>query len=67
MTTEQLISQIRTKKSFLCIGLDVDLTKIETNSHFLKTLFSVFNTIKVPAPALQLDEFNGLRGHFVYF
>lgn len=28
MTTEQLVSQIRKKKSFLCIGLDVDLTKI---------------------------------------
>ena len=32
MTTEQLISQIRHKKSFLCIGLDVDLTKIPTHS-----------------------------------
>ena len=28
MTTEQLIAQIRKKQSFLCIGLDVDLTKI---------------------------------------
>lgn len=28
MTTPQLIHQIRHKKSFLCIGLDVDLTKI---------------------------------------
>lgn len=28
MTTKQLISQIRKKKSFLCIGLDVDLAKI---------------------------------------
>lgn len=28
MTTEQLIDQIRIKKSFLCIGLDVDLAKI---------------------------------------
>ena len=28
MTTEQLVTQIRLKKSFLCIGLDVDLTKI---------------------------------------
>ena len=28
MTTQQLISQIRKKKSFLCIGLDIDLTKI---------------------------------------
>ncbi len=28
MTTEQLVAQIRKKKSFLCIGLDVDLHKI---------------------------------------
>jgi orotidine-5'-phosphate decarboxylase len=28
MTTETLINQIRLKKSFLCIGLDVDLEKI---------------------------------------
>lgn len=28
MTTQQLIEQIHRKKSFLCIGLDVDLTKI---------------------------------------
>lgn len=28
MTTAELISQIRLKKSFLCIGLDVDLDKI---------------------------------------
>lgn len=28
MTTEQLIAQIQHKKSFLCIGLDVNLTKI---------------------------------------
>ncbi|WBX77387.1 orotidine-5'-phosphate decarboxylase [Tenacibaculum ovolyticum] len=28
MTTQQLVNEIRKKKSFLCIGLDVDLTKI---------------------------------------
>lgn len=28
MTTEQLVNQIHKKKSFLCIGLDVDLAKI---------------------------------------
>ncbi|WP_299107361.1 orotidine-5'-phosphate decarboxylase [uncultured Tenacibaculum sp.] len=28
MTTQQLVNQIRKKKSFLCIGLDVDLNKI---------------------------------------
>ncbi|MBT7243441.1 MAG: orotidine 5'-phosphate decarboxylase, partial [Flavobacteriaceae bacterium] len=28
MTNDQLISEIRKKDSFLCIGLDVDLNKI---------------------------------------
>lgn len=49
------------------LSFDVDLTKIHTKSHFLKTLFSVFNTIKVPAPTLQYDDFNGVKAHFVYF
>jgi hypothetical protein len=49
------------------LSFDVDLTKIETKSHFLKSLFSVFNTIKIPAPTLQYDDFNGLRGRLVYF
>ncbi|WP_298426179.1 orotidine-5'-phosphate decarboxylase [uncultured Kordia sp.] len=31
MTTTQLIAQIHKKKSFLCIGLDVDLQKIPTH------------------------------------
>ena len=31
MTTAELISQINQKKSFLCIGLDVDLNKIPSN------------------------------------
>tara|TARA_R110000796_G_scaffold35017_1_gene89934 strand:+ start:18487 stop:19308 length:822 start_codon:yes stop_codon:yes gene_type:complete len=34
MTTEQLIAQIHKKKSFLCVGLDVDLDKIP--KHLLK-------------------------------
>jgi uncharacterized protein YfiM (DUF2279 family) len=49
------------------LSLDIDLTKIETKSHFLKTIFSVFNTIKVPAPTLQIGDFNGVKGHFIYF
>ena len=49
------------------LSLDIDLTKIETNSHFLKTLFAVFNTIKIPAPTLQYNDYNGLKSHFIYF
>jgi orotidine-5'-phosphate decarboxylase len=40
MTTPELIEQIRLKKSFLCIGLDVDLTKI--SAHLLETEDPIF-------------------------
>lgn len=40
MTTKELIEQIGQKKSFLCIGLDVDLTKIP--SHLLQTEDPIF-------------------------
>ncbi len=40
MTTQQLISQIQQKKSFLCIGLDVDLNKIP--KHLLETEDPIF-------------------------
>jgi len=41
MTTKQLIEQIHLKKSFLCIGLDVDLTKIPT--HLLQEEDPIFS------------------------
>jgi len=40
MTTEQLVAQIRKKKSFLCIGLDTDLQKIPP--HLLKVEDPIF-------------------------
>ncbi|RKR12362.1 orotidine-5'-phosphate decarboxylase [Maribacter vaceletii] len=40
MTTEELVAQIRLKKSFLCIGLDTDLEKIP--SHLLKEEDPIF-------------------------
>lgn len=45
MTTKQLIDQIHLKKSFLCIGLDVDLTKIP--KHFLALEDPIFEFNKV--------------------
>lgn len=35
---------------------DIDLTKIKTRSKILKTAFSVFNSFKIPAPALEFSE-----------
>ncbi len=40
MTREELFSNIKKKKSFLCVGLDTDITKIP--SHLLKTEDPVF-------------------------
>ena len=40
MTTQQLVTEIYKKKSFLCIGLDVDLNKIPT--HLLKEEDPIF-------------------------
>ena len=49
------------------LSLDVDLTRIETKSHFLKTLFSVVNTLKIPAPTVEIQHFNRIRCYFIYF
>ncbi|HKO75839.1 MAG TPA: orotidine-5'-phosphate decarboxylase [Flavobacterium sp.] len=40
MTTQELIQQIKIKKSFLCVGLDVDLNKIP--KHLLETEDPIF-------------------------
>jgi hypothetical protein len=48
------------------LSLDVDLTRIKTNSKFLKSVFSAFNILKFPAPALQLSP-KGIRGYWVYY
>ena len=49
------------------LSFDVDLTKIETNSRFLKTVFSILNTVKVPAPTIEFRRFNDIKYHLIYF
>jgi hypothetical protein len=51
----------------LYFSFDVDLTKIETNSHLLKTVFSVLNTLKIPAPTMEIKQFNQFKFHYIYF
>ena len=48
-------------------SFDVDLRKISTKSSLLKTLFSIFSTIKIPAPTLQYQQSKGLSAHLFYF
>lgn len=49
------------------LSLDLDLTKIDTKSHILRSLFSVFNTVKVPFPAMEFNGENGIKLHGIYF
>lgn len=71
MTTRQLIDQIQQKKSFLCIGLDVDLTKIPPHLLELEDPIFEFNKAIISAthelavaykPNIAFYEAYGLKG-----
>ena len=45
---------------------DIDLTKINTRSKFLRTVLAGLNALKIPAPSLELS--NGkLKGNWIHF
>lgn len=48
-------------------SFDVDLTKIKSNSYFLKTVFSVFNSIKIPAPTFEISASGNSKFYILYF
>ncbi|WP_313804511.1 DUF2279 domain-containing protein [Flavobacterium sp.] len=62
---ELLAENHRTRQFYL--SLDVDLTKIKTKSSVLKTVFSIFNTVKIPAPTLEISSFGRTKWHLIYF
>lgn len=48
-------------------SFDADLTKIETKSHLLKTIFSIFNTVKIPAPTIEFRGDRKTKFRALYF
>ncbi len=48
------------------LSADVDLSRIKTKSKFLKTVFSLVNVLKIPAPAIEFSQ-NKIKGHWVYY
>jgi hypothetical protein len=48
-------------------SFDADLTKIKTKSHLLKTVFEIFNTIKIPAPTFEISSRGDFKFHYFYF
>jgi len=49
------------------LSFDVDLTRISTNYHLLKTIFSVLNMIKIPLPTVEFNSKNGVVFYLLYF
>ena len=71
MTTQTLVSEIKKKQSFLCIGLDVDLSKIPTHLLELEDPIFEFNKAIIDAtnhlcvaykPNTAFYEAYGLKG-----
>ena len=71
LTTQQLIEQIQQKKSFLCIGLDVDVAKIPQHLLDLEDPIFEFNKAIIDAtydlviaykPNIAFYEAYGLKG-----
>ena len=49
------------------LSFDVDLTKIETKSQVLKTFFTLFNTLKIPSPTIEISSSRGFKFYPIYF
>lgn len=49
------------------LSLDIDLSKIKTKNHFLKTVLSVINVVKIPAPALAINSRGKCHGSLFFF
>jgi YHS domain-containing protein len=49
------------------LSLDVDWTKIKTNSGFLKVLFKGMTFVKLPFPALEYNSKGEFKGYWIYY
>ena len=48
------------------LSLDIDFSKIKTNSKFMKAVFTTLSYIKIPLPTLEISQ-KKIKGHFIYF
>lgn len=49
------------------LSLDIDLTKINTEKKWLKSLFEVINYIKIPSPTIEFKQSGNSKFHWLYF
>jgi hypothetical protein len=48
------------------LSLDIDLTKIKTNSKALKAVFQGLSFIKLPFPTLEFNSKGQVKGYWLY-
>ena len=49
------------------LSADIDLARIKTKNKTLKTVFSLFNVLKVPAPTVEWNGLGKLKFHPMFF
>lgn len=49
------------------LSLDIDWTRIKTNSRFLKVLFKGMTFIKLPFPTLEYNSKGQFKGYWIYY
>ncbi|TBN04396.1 DUF2279 domain-containing protein [Hyunsoonleella flava] len=64
-TDNQLLTTIPRYRQ-LYLSLDVNLSNLSTNSALLKSIFSIFNMIKIPFPTLEFNK-NGAVFHLFHY
>ncbi len=57
---------IRRERHFL-LSPDIDLTKIHTGKKWVRTLLSIANMVKIPAPALGVSSKGKLKAYALYY
>lgn len=60
------IAETRRYRQFL-LSLDVDWTKIKTNSGALRTVFKCLTFVKLPFPAVEYNLKGQFKGYWLYF
>ncbi|SEQ98628.1 Predicted lipoprotein [Hyunsoonleella jejuensis] len=64
VSDNQLLTTIPRYRQFY-LSLDVNLSNLSTNSALLKTIFNIFNMIKIPFPTLEFNK-NGAVFHLFH-
>jgi uncharacterized protein YfiM (DUF2279 family) len=59
-------TDIPRKRQFF-LAPDIDFTKIKTNQKWLRTVFTLLNAFKCPAPTLMIDSHGKVRAYAIYF